>query len=119
MFQHRKYPRLSKNCQITYRYLDAAQFANSPIASLALNISGGGLCFETTEALEKDDMVALSIHSEDFRPILALIKVVWCKANKARYNVGAEFLWVGWNDPKAQQTIADYVANQTLCSAAV
>jgi hypothetical protein len=115
MFRHRKYPRLSKDFHVTYRPIDKEQFANDPISSLALNISGGGVCFETTEPLQKDTLVALSIHSEDFRmPILALVKVAWCKARGERYNIGAEFWWVGWRDQEAQNAIANYVAGQTL-----
>lgn len=116
MLRRRKYPRLSQEFHVAYRLIDKTQFANDPISSLALNISGGGLCFETTEPLQKDALVALSIHSEEFRvPILALVKVAWCKARGDRYNIGAEFWWVGWRDQEAQNAIANYVAGQTLC----
>lgn len=115
MFRHRKFPRLSKDFHVTYRLINKEKFANDPISSLALNISGGGLCFESAEPLQRDALVALSIHSEDFRvPILALVKIAWCKAKGKSYNVGAEFWWVGWHDHEAQNAIANYVAGQTL-----
>jgi hypothetical protein len=114
MFWRRRFPRLRKDFQITYRIVDQEQFDQDPIKSLALNISGGGVCFEATEDLQKDALVALDIRSDDFNsPILALAKVVWCKPHGARYQVGAEFWWVGWGDDQAQTTIANYVAAQT------
>jgi Tfp pilus assembly protein PilZ len=79
-----------------------------------LNISGGGVCFEATENLQKGDLVALEIRSDDFNaPILALTKVVWCKPKGEVHKVGAEFWWIGWGDNQAQRTIANYVAAQT------
>jgi hypothetical protein len=118
MFWHRKYPRLSKDFRVAYQLIDKEQFKNDPISSFVLNISGGGVCFETQEPLQKNAMLALSIHSNDFRiPILALVKVVWCKPKGETYTIGAEFWWVGWRDHETQSAIANYVANQTLCIA--
>ena len=114
MFWKRRFPRLSRKFQISYKMVDQEKFDNDPVSSLALNISGGGVCFEAPENLQKGDLVALDIRSEDFdAPILALAKVVWCKPRGGRYQVGAEFWWVGWGDNKAQATIANYVAAQT------
>jgi hypothetical protein len=97
--------------------VDQEKFNNDPIKSLALNISGGGLCFEATDNLQKGALVALDIRSDDFNsPILALAKVVWCKPHGATYQVGAEFWWVGWGDDQAQTTIANYVAAQTTAA---
>ena len=80
MFWRRRFPRLSKDFQITYRMVDQEKFDHDPIKSLALNISGGGVCFEATDNLQKGTLVALDIRSDDFNaPILALAKVVWCK----------------------------------------
>jgi hypothetical protein len=97
--------------------VDQEKLNSDPIKSLALNISGGGVCFEATENLQKGALVALDIRSEDFNaPILALAKVVWCKPHGTRYQVGAEFWWVGWGDEQAQTTIANYVATQTTAA---
>jgi len=117
MFWRRRFPRLDKDFQITYRMVDQEKFDNDPIKSLAVNISGGGVCFEATNNLQKSALVALDIRSDDFNaPILALAKIVWCKPYGARYLVGAEFWWVGWGDDQAQTTIANYVASQTTAA---
>jgi hypothetical protein len=97
--------------------VDQEKFDRDPIKGLALNISGGGVCFEATDNLQKGILVALDIRSDDFNaPILALAKVVWCKPYGANYQVGAEFWWVGWGDNQAQTTIANYVAAQTTAA---
>ena len=117
MFWRRRFPRLRKDFQITYRMVDQEKFDHDPIKSLALNISGGGVCFEATENFQKGALVALDIRSDDFNaPILALAKVVWCKPHRAGYQVGAEFWWVGWGDDQAQTTIANYVTAQTTAT---
>ena len=116
----RRFPRLRKEFQIAYKLLDQEKFYNDPISTLALNISGGGICFETTDRLEKGALVSLDIRSDDFTmPILALVKVVWCRRSDTigtpcarqgdRYKVGAEFWWVGWADNHAQAAIANFV----------
>ena len=114
MFWRRRFPRLRKDLYIAYRMVDQEKFDKEPISSLALNISGGGVCFEAADNLQKGALVALDIRSDDFSaPILALAKVVWCKPRGTMYQVGAEFWWVGWGDNQAQETIANYVAAQT------
>lgn len=114
MFWQRRFPRLRKDFQVSYRMVDQEQFEKDPVCTLALNISGGGVCFEATEDLPAGALVALEIRSEDFgAPILALAKVVWCKPRGEAYKVGVEFWWIGWGDNQAQTTIANYVASQT------
>ena len=89
-----------------------ATFAES---TRSLNISGGGLCFEATEALDKDMVVALEINSDDFSSaILALARVAWCKPRADAYEIGAEFWWIGWRDHQAQSLIADFIATSVL-----
>jgi hypothetical protein len=59
-------------------------------------------------------MLALEIDSDKFSsPILALVKVVWCKPTGERYRVGGEFWWTGWRNSDAQASIAKYVAEHT------
>lgn len=114
MFWRRRFPRLRKDFQLAYRLVDQEKFSNDPISTLALNISGGGVCFEATESLQKGALVALEIRADDFHaPILALAKVVWCKPKGEIYKIGAEFWWIGWGDNHAQTTIANYVAAHT------
>ena len=117
MFWRRRFPRLHKDFQITYRMVDQEKFDHDPIKSLAVNISGGGVCFEAADNLQKGALVALDIRADDFNaPILALAKIIWCKPYSTRYQVGAEFWWVGWGDDQAQTTIANYVAAQTTAA---
>jgi len=110
VFQRRKFPRIGKNYHLSYTPIDKAQFDNNPLRSLVVNISGGGLCFEASEALEKDAIVALEINSDDSQELLALARVAWCKPRGNKYDVGAEFWWIGWRDNTAQTTIADFIA---------
>ena len=80
MFFRRKYPRVAKNYNVSYAVVDDRQFQDSPAAVLAVNVSGGGLCFQANEALEKGTLVALSMSADDLRcPILALASVKWSK----------------------------------------
>jgi len=119
MFWRRRFPRLRKDFQITYSMVDQEKFDQEPIKGLALNISGGGVCFEATDSLQKGTLVALDIRSNDFNaPVLALAKVVWCKPHSGKHQVGAEFWWVGWGDDQAQTTIANYVTAQTTAASA-
>jgi hypothetical protein len=114
VFQRRKFPRVGKNYHVSYTTIDREQFTQNPVHSLAVNISGGGLCFEAKEALEKDSLVALEIHADDFRSaILALACVAWCKQKGEAYEVGAEFWWIGWRDNEAQTTMANFIATTT------
>lgn len=114
MFWRRRFPRLRKDFHVSYRMVNQEQFERDPVCTLALNISGGGVCFEAAEELQKGALVALEIRSDDFgSPILALAKIVWCKPKGTAYKVGAEFWWIGWGDNKAQSTIASYVASHT------
>ena len=119
MFWRRRFPRLRKDFQLSYRVIDQQQFDNDPVHALALNLSGGGVCFEASDNLEKGALVALELRSDDFATsILALAKVVWCKPKGHVYDVGAEFWWIGWGDKQAQTAIANYVAAQTTPSVA-
>lgn len=117
MFKRRKFPRVGKNYSVSCTRVEKTQFEDNPISSLAVNISGGGLCFETAEAFEKDTMIALEINSDDFHsPILALARVAWCKQKHPTFEVGAEFWWIGWRDNQTQSTIADFIASKTVTS---
>jgi hypothetical protein len=114
VFQQRKFPRVSKNYQISYTTVDQEQFAHSPLQSLAVNISGGGVCFEAREALAKDTLLALEINADDCHSaILALARVAWCKQQGEGYEVGAEFWWIGWRDNEAQTAMADFISTNT------
>jgi c-di-GMP-binding flagellar brake protein YcgR len=120
VFQRRKFPRIGKQYHLSYTTVDKTQFESTPLSSLVVNISGGGLCFEASDALEKDTVVALEINANDSHSaILALARVAWCKSKGNTYEVGAEFWWVGWRDNAAQATIADFIAAKTAATKAL
>jgi c-di-GMP-binding flagellar brake protein YcgR len=113
MFQRRKFPRVGQEYRISYATIKKEEFTHTPLQSLAINISGGGVCFAAREALAKDTLLALEINAEDSSTILALARVAWCKHKGASYDVGAEFWWIGWRDSTAQSTMADFITTAT------
>ena len=114
MFKRRQFPRVSKEYRVSYSLVDQEQFDRNPVSSLAVNISGGGLCFSSEEPLAKGSMVALDIDADDLHSsILALAKVKWCKTLDDGYEIGAEFWWIGWRDNDAQNTVADFISTNT------
>ena len=115
MFRRRKFPRVDEQWEVEYHAISADQFQHSPVASLALNISGGGLCFNAQEPLAEGAMLSLEMNSPEFEsPIMALAKVVWCKSRRGDegHEVGAEFWWVGWKNSDAQSTITEYLSTK-------
>ena len=114
MFKRRQFPRVSKEYRVSYSLVDQEQFDRNPVSSLAVNISGGGVCFSSDEPLAKGSMVALDIDADDLHSsILALAKVKWCKTQGDSYEIGAEFWWIGWRDNDAQNTVADFISTNT------
>jgi len=112
MFMQRKFPRIDEQWELSYSEIASERFDQSPVASLALNISGGGLCFTSPEAMTEGAMLAMEMRSPQFEsPIVALAKVVWCKpkGGGSDHQVGAEFWWVGWKDDDVQEQIRDYI----------
>lgn len=114
VFKRRQFPRVSKEYRVSYSLVDQEQFDCRPFNSLAVNISGGGICFTVAEPLAKGSMVALDIDADDLQSsILALAKIRWCKAQGKAYEVGADFWWIGWRDNDAQHTVADFITAKT------
>lgn len=112
MLTRRKFPRVKAGWAVEYRVVADAELQKSSVSSLAVDISGGGICLEAKEEMAPGTMVAIDLHSPEFgTPILALAKVIWCKKRLFAdvYDVGAEFLWSGWGDSDAQAKIAEYV----------
>ncbi len=116
MLDKRRFPRLDEKWELDYRTITSEEFKDDPISGFTVNISGGGICFETEEEMPKGTMLALELKSAAFpSPIIALAKVVWCKKERKKdtYEVGSEFWWVGWKDSDTQQTVAGYISKQT------
>lgn len=116
MLKKRKFPRINQSCQLKYRRLDKHVDQGSPLSSLAMNLSGGGVCFTTRDEVVPDSILALEIESPGLKmPIIAMARAVWCKKRHFDdlYDLGCEFYWVGWKDDSAQQSLADYIKRQT------
>ena len=111
MSKKRHFERLDETWQLTYHVLDDDRFFDDPIQQYTMNISGGGVCFNSHEELKPGTQVALELNSTKFpEPMLALTNVVWCKRKKGRYEVGAEYWWTGWKNNSSQKTIANFIA---------
>jgi hypothetical protein len=116
MLKKRKFPRIDPNWQLKYRTLEKHVDQNSPLSSLAMNVSGGGVCFTTKSEVPAETMLALEIESPDLEmPIIAMAKAVWCKKRRLddMFDLGCEFYWVGWKDDSAQKSLADFIKDQT------
>ena len=111
MFEKRKFPRLGESWDLDYKKIRDKELKMNSIDSLTVNISGGGICFESSEELPKGTMLALELKSVEFpSAIMALAKSVWCKEKDiGKYDVGAEFWWTGWKNNDAQTEMLDYV----------
>jgi hypothetical protein len=116
MLKKRKFPRIDQNWHLKYRTLEKHVDQNSPLSSLAINVSGGGVCFTTRNEVPVDALLALEIESPDLEmPIIAMAKAVWCKKRRMddMFDLGCEFYWVGWKDDSAQKSLADFIKDQT------
>lgn len=115
MDDKRKFPRLGEIWNVDYRIITTEEFQKNPIGGLTVNISGGGICFESDEDIPKGAMLALEMKSEIFpSPIIALARTVWCKKEKKKdkFEVGAEFWWTGWKDNTSQQAVSEYISKK-------
>jgi hypothetical protein len=114
--KNRKFPRIDRNWQLKYRKLEKHVDQGSPLSSLAINLSGGGVCFATLDEVAPDSLLALELESPEWEmPIIAMARAVWCKKRHfdEMFDLGCEFYWVGWKDDSAQQSLADYIKSQT------
>lgn len=114
MFEKRKFPRLGESWDVDYRAIRTTDLKMNVIGSLTVNISGGGIRFESNEEVPKGTMLAVELKSAEFpSPIMALAKTVWCKEKDiGKYDLGVEFWWTGWKNNDAQKSMLDYVNKQ-------
>jgi hypothetical protein len=116
MFKKRKFPRVDQGWNLKYRKLENTVDQKSPLSSLAINVSGGGICFTARSEVPVGTLLALEIESPDLEmPVIAMARTAWCKKRRMgdMYDVGCEFYWVGWKDDSAQKSLADYIKRQT------
>lgn len=115
MIDKRKYPRLDKKWKVDYRTIPTTEFKAYAISSLTVNISGGGICFEAYEEIPIGTILVLELKSKVFSsPIISLAETSWTRKKKkgGKYEVGAEFWWMGWKDNNAQETLEKYISKE-------
>jgi hypothetical protein len=112
MTVERKFPRINEGWSIAYRILEKEATPKDSLNNFTVNISGGGICFFSKYEIVPNTTLAIEMDSEEIpSPVMALARVVWCNTANHEYEVGAEFLWVGWKDNNAQQTIANHISS--------
>ena len=116
MLKKRRFPRIDQSWNLKFRQIEKQVIQDSPLSSLAINVSSGGVCFATRTAIPTDSMMALEIEAPELKmPIIAIARAVWCKKRRwdDMFELGCEFYWVGWKDDSAQKSLADYIKKQT------
>ncbi len=111
----RKYPRVKESCHVKYRVVQDAAVGQLEDRGVAVNISGGGMCFQSGEPLKAGETVALELTLEQLStPVVSLGKVCWCEpaAEAGKFDVGVEFWWIGWADQEAQERMLGYVSEK-------
>lgn len=109
----RRFPRLAKECRIRVRPLSGIEARDDGFDAMTVNISGGGLCYQTDEPVEPGAFVAVELTIPGLEsPVLALARSAFCSAADAGHEVGLEFWWVGWGDDSAQRAISDLIKTE-------
>jgi len=109
----RNYPRVSADCEVSYQVMPDTGHPDT-VTGYATNISGGGLAFTSIEPLPVGKMIALQVKVPQLpSTVIALARVAWCRPqpDTGKYDIGAEFWWLGWNSDDAQSAMLDYVNN--------
>jgi hypothetical protein len=110
MENQRAFPRLSEHWEFEYRSPELHEFEAKPNVSRILNISGSGLCFNSTEQLPNGALLPFELKSTiSPSPIIGVVSVVWSKKGDDAFEQGAKFVWVKWKDIDPQIAIANYV----------
>ncbi|MFW6163230.1 MAG: PilZ domain-containing protein [Planctomycetota bacterium] len=110
--ERRQFPRLQDGWALDFTVLEDGHFEGEPVSASTVNVSGGGLCIETHDAVEPGTLLAIELRSpaaDD--PLRALARVVWCRPEEpgGPFQIGVEFCWVGWFDDDVEPEIASYV----------
>ncbi len=108
--ERRRFPRLKDSVQIRYRAVKSDVFPGDESEGFTINISGGGVCFSSQEALEQGQILAVEMQLPEFdSPVVTLGRVAWCEKGSESYEIGTEFWWIGWGDEDVQRSIGDYI----------
>ena len=114
MDERREFPRINESVRLNVKTVEGVA-PGSALDALAINISGGGIAFPSTEKLEDGAMLALELDLPGFPAgVIAMARVVWVEKNDEPseshpWLVGAEFHWVGWDSNSAQANIASFI----------
>jgi c-di-GMP-binding flagellar brake protein YcgR len=111
----RKYPRVKESCRVKYRIVEDPVLQPEERGGVAVNISGGGMCFASDHEIPAGAMLAMELSLEELpTPVVSLGRVVWCDRadTEGRYDVGVEFWWIGWADSEAQTRMLEYVSRK-------
>ncbi len=95
----RRYPRWIVT-NWTLRYKEANKEGQEFMPSRLVNVSRGGICFETDQEFDIGAVLTVELTSDAFpAPIIAQGKVMWCRRSKvsSRFEVGVEFGEVAWD----------------------
>ncbi len=117
MKDKREFLRLSEIWNLNYKIIALEDIQKTNISSLTVNISGGGVCFETDEEIPEGAMLVLDLISKHFpSPIIAIAKSVWCKQSKKKdkFDVGVQFWWTGWKDNDSQEAVSEHIIKNFL-----
>jgi len=110
--RERKYPRVKESCEIKYRVIQDPVMQPEEQGGIAVNISGGGMCFSAEQEIQPGAVLALEMSlSELPTPIMSLARAVWCEEIEppGKFDVGVEFWWIGWADSEVQDQMLKYI----------
>jgi c-di-GMP-binding flagellar brake protein YcgR len=100
--ERRKFVRIKSDAEIKYKVVkDMNSLTEKEIimSAKSLDIGGGGICIETSEALKEGTLLALEIKIKKIpHPIFTLGEVVWSKKIGDKYSLGIKFVWIAEND---------------------
>jgi hypothetical protein len=111
--ERRKFPRLRASCSIRVKPIAGAAAPREGVDAMTVNISGGGLCYQSVVAVRTGEFLAVEMNLPEFEsPVVAMGRATYCERAGEGYDVGVEFWWVGWGDDSAQRAIADYIKTE-------
>ena len=61
--EKRRYPRLKKACLLRYRVVEGEVLSQEGAEALTVNISGGGVAFQVSEAIAPGALLALQLQA--------------------------------------------------------
>ena len=97
----RRYPRwVVTNWTLRYQQVQDDQSADGFVVGDLINVSRGGICFESDSEVTLGKEIDLELTSEAFpAPIVARGLVMWCRRSKItpKFEIGVEFGEVAWD----------------------